>query len=148
LAPPWPRWGPAAHSTMLPIELYELYRAAASPGPEDLDVVSERGELLTRRLGHAALEFDERVTAEAGGVGSGTTVPARRFGRFLQRHSVIDHVGDDLRVPLRLLISAGRSADEPRLAIAMDHVRVQRVHRAPAGRNHVGMVGIEAEPAA
>ena len=44
-------------------------------------------------------------------------------------HAVVDHVGDHLRVPLRLLVAAGRAADEPRLPVAADEVRVQRVHR-------------------
>ena len=82
------------------------------------------------------------------GVGRGEGVPARRLDGLLDVHAEVDQVGDRLHVPLRLLVAARRSADQPRPAVARDQVAVERVHRLlPAGEDvRVALLEREATP--
>src|SRR4051812_32223350 len=93
--------------------------AAFRPGGAGLDDMAAALQLVDRRLGHAVLDHKH---AGAGGARPERdrevlAVPGRRVDRFLQIHLRVDMAQEELRDPLVLLVAAGRTPSEIRLAV-------------------------------
>src|SRR5882724_1407176 len=72
-------------------------------------------------------------------------MPCRCVDRFLQIELGVDVPQEKLRGPLILLIAAGRTPGEIRLAVAQCHGWAKRGARALAGRECRGMIFLEPE---
>ena len=89
--------------------------------------------------------FDAQVSAVAqpfAGRRRRPFVPrARRVAGLLQAHAEVDHVHQDLHVPLRLHVAAHHAETQERRAILGDERGDDRVERALARRIAVGATG-------
>src|SRR4051812_3062028 len=115
------------------------------PVGADLDDVAAAAQFLDRGLGHAVLDHEH-----AGARGARPErdremlgVPRRRVDRLLQVHAGMDVAQEELRVPLVLLVAAGRTPGHVRLAVAQRHGRRQRRARTLAWNERGRMILLE-----
>src|SRR6266700_5894858 len=117
------------------------------PGRSDLDDMAALFQCVDGRFRHAVLDHEHARTCGARPERDREMfgVPGRRVDRFLQIHVGVDMPQEELRDPLILLVAAGRSPGEIRLAVAQGHGRRERGARALARREGRGMTFLEPE---
>src|SRR5215470_1237391 len=92
-----------------------------------------------RRLRHLSLHPHLHLPVECRRVSTREAPPAGCFHRGLWVHAEINEIGEDLEITLRLMVSAGCATHNDRLPVPGGHITIQRVHRAFAGCDLVGM---------
>jgi len=124
--------------------------AAVAPDRHAQPVTASR-EVAANLVGDPCFEVERSAInhRRAGRFGRSPVVVPRGVTGFLKIHPEVDHVDDDLHVPLGLHVPAHHTEGDPRFAVLHRERRDDRVERALTRFEVVGAVRIEVEePAA
>src|SRR5216684_2060561 len=130
------RIGAAGERALVPVDPDRL--TAAERGDYAGGLMPELLQALDDIAGHAVLELIDAFVMQA----------TRHIDRLLHVATIVEHVGQHVNLPDRLILPAHHAEWHQRPAALGDKAWNDRVQRPLAGRDAVGMAGLDAETGA